>query len=281
MFNPLTGREAEVKIEPTRRPRQVMVAGGGLAGLEAATRAAQRGHHVTLYEQESHLGGQFNLAAMAPHKEDFLDVIGHQALMAKRAGVKIQLNTQVTPKMVAVNPPDVIILATGSIPLTIPFPGLKSAPWILASDLLAGEAKVKTPSALVIGGGLVGLETADLLAVKGVKVTLVEMLDEVGKDMDILAKTMLLARLREHRVNIHSSTKILRLTKTTAVAEKEGKEVIFPIETIIIAVGARSNRTLPDALAGSELELYVIGDAVEPRKALEAIQEGFDVGNRV
>jgi len=281
MFNPLTGREAEVKIALAEKPRHVMVVGGGPAGLEAAMMAAQRGHHVTLYEQGNRLGGQFNLAAMAPHKEEFLDVIRYQTLMTSRTGVNIHLNTKVTPEMITANRPDAVILATGGIPLTIPFPGLESAPWILASDLLDNEAQVKTPSALVIGGGLVGLETADFLAAKGVQVTLVEMLHEVGGDMDLLAKAMLSARLREHHVSIHTSTKILRLTKTTAVAEKEGQEITFPIETIVIAVGVRSNGTLPNALAGSDLEIYVIGDAVEPRKALEAIQEGFDVGNRV
>jgi len=281
MFNPLTGREAEVKIALAEKPRHVMVVGGGPAGLEAAMMAAQRGHHVTLYEQGNRLGGQFNLAAMAPHKEEFLDVIRYQTLMTSRAIVNIHLNTKVIPEMITANQPDAVILATGGIPLTIPFPGLESAPWILASDLLDNEAQVKTPSALVIGGGLVGLETADFLAAKGVQVTLVEMLHEVGGDMDLLAKAMLSARLREHHVSIHTSTKILRLTKTTAVAEKEGQEITFPIETIVIAVGVRSNGTLPNALAGSDLEIYVIGDAVEPRKALEAIQEGFDVGNRV
>jgi 2,4-dienoyl-CoA reductase-like NADH-dependent reductase (Old Yellow Enzyme family)/thioredoxin reductase len=281
MFNPLTGREAEVRITPAKQPRDVMVVGGGPAGLEAAITAAQRGHHVALSEQESRLGGQFNLAAMAPHKEEFLDVIRYQALMARRAGVNIHLNTKVTPEMLIANQPEVVILASGGIPLTIPFPGLESAPWILASDLLGGEAQVKTASALVIGGGLVGLETADFLATKGIRVTLVEMLPEVGKDMDQLAKAMLSARLRERHVDIHTDTRILRLTKTTAVAEKEGQEVTFPIETIVIAVGVQANRTLPNALAGSDLEIHMIGDAVEPRKALAAIQEGFDIGIRI
>jgi 2,4-dienoyl-CoA reductase-like NADH-dependent reductase (Old Yellow Enzyme family)/thioredoxin reductase len=281
MFNPFTGREAELKIVPAEQPRHVMIVGGGLAGLESAIIAAQRGHHVTLYEQENQLGGQFNLAAMAPHKEEFLDVIRYQALMAQRAGVDIQLNTQVTPEMVTANQPVAIVLATGGIPLTVPFPGLESAPWILATDLLSGEARVITPTAMVIGGGLVGLETADFLAYLGIKVTLVEMLDEVGGDMDLLAKSMLSARLRKGQVSIHTGTKIRRLTRTTAVAEKEGQEITFPIETIVIAVGVQANRTLPNALAGSDLEIHVIGDAVAPRKALEAIREGFDVGNRI
>jgi 2,4-dienoyl-CoA reductase-like NADH-dependent reductase (Old Yellow Enzyme family)/thioredoxin reductase len=281
MFNPLTGRESKLRFTKAEKPRFVMVVGGGLAGLEAATVAAQRGHRVTLYEQESCLGGQFNLAAMAPHKEEFLDVIRNKELMARRTGVDIHLNTQVSSELAEAAQPDTLILATGGIPLTIPFPGLEDVPWVLASDLMGGEVEVNTPTALVIGGGLVGLESADFLAAQGVQVTVVEMLDEVGGDMDPLAKAVLTARLRERQVKVQTSTKILRLTKTAAIAQKDEQEISLPLETVVVAVGVQANRTLPNALAKSNLEIHVIGDAVKPRKALEAIWEGFEIGNMV
>jgi NADPH-dependent 2,4-dienoyl-CoA reductase/sulfur reductase-like enzyme len=281
IFNPRTGREGEVAVAPSAHPRQVMVVGGGPAGLEAATVAAQRGHHVTLYERERRLGGQFNLAAKAPHKEEFVDVIRYLGLMAMRAGVDIRLDTWVTPDMVVTTRPDAVILATGGIPLTIPFPGLEDTHWLQASDLLDGGAEVETSTAFVIGGGLVGLETADFLAARGVQVTLVEMLDQVGGDMDPLAKAMISKRLNGYGVKIHTSAKVLRLTERNAVVKQAKKEFSFPIETVVIAVGVRSDRALPDALDGSGLEVHVIGDAVEPRRALEAIREGFEVGDRV
>ncbi|MGD8855315.1 MAG: FAD-dependent oxidoreductase [Chloroflexota bacterium] len=280
-FNPFTGRETGVKLFPITRPRQVMVVGGGPAGLEAATVAARRGHHVSLYEQEDHLGGQFNLAARAPHKEDFLDVIRYLVLMAERAGVEIFLNTQVTPETVTLSQPDVVILATGGIPLTIPFPGLDDTQWLQASDLLDGGHEINTATAFVIGGGLVGLETADYLAARGVVVTLVEMLDQVGADIDQLAKAMLLKRLNAHGVKIHTGTKVVGLTKNAALVQQDEEVVSLPIETVVVAVGVRANRTLPDALAGSDRELHIIGDAAEPRRALEAIREGFEAGNKV
>jgi 2,4-dienoyl-CoA reductase-like NADH-dependent reductase (Old Yellow Enzyme family)/thioredoxin reductase len=281
MFNPLTGRESEIKLTKAERPRRVMVIGGGPAGLESAYVAALRGHQVSLYEQEDRLGGQFHLAARAPYKEEFLDVIRYLSLMVERAGVDVRLGTRVTPQMVANMHPEVAVVATGGIPLTIPFPGLNETRWLLASDLLEGTGRVETPSAVVIGGGLVGLEVADLLASQDRRITVVEMLPEVGGDMDLLARAMLLGRLEKQNVTIHTNTKVTRLTRDTAFARQNDGEIQFPIETVILAVGVRPNRELVDALEQSGLEMYVIGDAVQPRKALEAIWEGFEVGLRV
>jgi 2,4-dienoyl-CoA reductase-like NADH-dependent reductase (Old Yellow Enzyme family)/thioredoxin reductase len=281
MFNPLTGRESEIQITNAGNPRHIMVVGGGPAGLEAAHIAALRGHQVSLYEKENRLGGQFHLAAQAPHKEEFLDVIRYLSMMVARAGVDVHLGAHVTPQMVANLHPDAVILATGGIPLTIPFPGLSETCWLLASDLLEGTAQLETPSTLVIGGGLVGLEVADLLASRDKTVTLVEMLPEVGGDMDLLAKSMLLGRLQGQNVVIHTSTKVTRFTRDMAFAQQNDCPIQIPIETVVIAVGVRPNRELVDALEQSELEMYVIGDAVQPRKAIEAIWDGFEIGLKI
>lgn len=278
VFNPLTGREATVQVTPAAQPRQVMVVGGGPAGLEAAYVAAQRGHQVALYEQTGRWGGQFNLAARAPHKEEFEDVIHYMALVVERAGAEMHLNTRITPEQVAAAQPDAVVLATGGVPLTIPFPGLEQSRWRLAADVLDGSVTVDTQSVLVIGGGLVGLETADYLAAQDKQVTIVEMLDEVGSGMDPLAKAMLLKRLARHQVTIHTGTKILRLLEDEVVADQQGQEIRSPVETVVIAVGVRPARELPDALAGSGLNIHVIGDAKEPRTALEAIHEGLEAG---
>jgi NADPH-dependent 2,4-dienoyl-CoA reductase/sulfur reductase-like enzyme len=258
-----------------------MIVGGGPAGLTAARLAAQRGHQVTLYEKTPRLGGQLRLAAAPPYKEGFQDAIRFMELMARRAGAGIHTDTEVTPEMVQAAVPDVLIVATGGVPLSIPFPGLERTRWLLSSDLLAGSAEVHTDSALVIGGGLVGLEAADFLAARGKKVTLVEMLDDVGTDMDLLAKTMIARRLAAHGVDIHTATKVLRLTETEAIAQRDGRELTLPCETVVIAVGVRPDRGLADALAGTVEEMHVIGDAAEPRKALDAVGEGFDLGRRL
>jgi 2,4-dienoyl-CoA reductase-like NADH-dependent reductase (Old Yellow Enzyme family)/thioredoxin reductase len=281
MYNPLTGREAEIKIAPVEQPRHIMVVGAGPAGLEAAIIAAQRGHRVTLHERGNHLGGQLFLASRAPHKEEFLDVIGYLSVMVERIGVAVHLGTQVTPQMVLSAYPDAVIIATGAIPFTIPFPGLNDAHWMLASDLFEGIAQVETSTAFVIGGGLVGLEVADFLAGLGKRVMVVEMLPDVGADMDPLAKSMLLRRLNRQGVAIHTDTRVTSLTSNHALAQKADTAIRFPIETVIMAVGARPERDLADKLEDSGSELHIIGDAFQPRKALEAIWEGFEVGLKV
>ncbi len=277
-FNPFTGHEGEIEIKPAARPRSIMVVGGGPAGLEAARVAAERGHRVTLYEQEPVLGGQFRIAALPPHKEGFRDVIRYLELMARRAGVTIHTGTKVTPAMVIEKRPDAVVLATGGILLTVHFPGLEQTRWCLAADVLDGAAEVETPSALVIGGGLVGLETADYLAAHGKKVTVVEMLPEAGAGMDPLPKAVLMKRLASRGVVIHTNTKVVRLGAGQATVEHGGRETSLPVETVVLAVGVRPNRELPDALAGSGLELHVIGDAAAPRRVVDAIREGFETG---
>jgi len=280
LINPLTGREWKIRITPAEQPRQIMVVGGGPAGLEAALVAARRGHRVTLYEKNSYLGGQFELATRPPHKEDLEDAIRYLAEQARRNGVDIRLNTKVTPQMVEELDPEVVIIATGGEPIIIPFPGLDEARWVTAHALLRGEAKVTTESALVVGGGLVGLETADFLSAQGIRVTVVEMLPSVGGDLDPLPKAMLLKRLKQQGVEIKVNTKVLRLSRDRVTAEQDGREVSFPVETVVMAVGARANHRLADELKGRP-NLYVIGDAAEPHKALEAILAGLEVGMSV
>jgi 2,4-dienoyl-CoA reductase-like NADH-dependent reductase (Old Yellow Enzyme family)/thioredoxin reductase len=277
MFNPLTGRESEIHLEPTQRPRRITVIGGGPAGLEAASVAAQRGHTVSLFEHQDQLGGQLSLAARAPHKEEFIDSIRHLALMAQRAGVDIHLGKKMRLEEVLADRPDATIVATGGMPLTIPFPGLESTRWLLAAEVLEPATYVETTRVFLIGGGLLGLEAADFLATQGKQVTLVEMRPEVGTDMDVLAKSMLLKRLQKQQVEIHTDTTVTRLTPDTAIAVRDGNEIHFPIETVVLAVGVKANRELADGLEGSGLEFHVVGDAVEPRKVLEAIQEAFEV----
>jgi pyruvate/2-oxoglutarate dehydrogenase complex dihydrolipoamide dehydrogenase (E3) component len=201
--------------------------------------------------------------------------------MAKQAKVDIRLGKKASAQTIRDSHADMVILATGGVPLTIPFPGLEQTHWVLAADLLDGTAQVNTATALVIGGGLVGLESADYLASRGVKVSVVEMLPQVGAGMDMLARNMLLNRLKKQGVTLHAQTKVTGLGADEAQVEQEGVVNRLPIETVVMAVGVRPNRELMDDFENSGLAIHVIGDAVKPRNVLEAIWEGFEMARQI
>jgi NADPH-dependent 2,4-dienoyl-CoA reductase/sulfur reductase-like enzyme len=289
MFNPLTGREAEIQVLPVEEPRRVMVVGGGPAGMEAALVAAQRGHEVTLYEQDDRLGGRLRQAVSVPYKEEFADLIRYQQVHVARNGVTVRLNTEVTPDLIAAETPDAVVVATGAEPIVPPFPGLESTRWLTAYDLLDGKAEVKTDSAFIVGAGTAGLETAEYLVRRGVKSTVVKRKPEVGGKLDPLAQTVLLRRLETLGVDVRTGVEVVGFEtdeagQTTVVArpyprQADGREMRFPAETVVIALGLRANHSLAETLrteAGPDVQ--VVGDCVEPREALEAVWEGFEVG---
>jgi len=290
MFNPLTGRESEVQITPVEQPRRVMVAGGGPAGMEAAIIAAQRGHHVTLYERDDRLGGRFREAAQVPYKEGFIDLIRYQQVQLQRTGVEVHLNATVTPEKVVAETPDVVVVATGAEPIVPPFPGLEGTRWMTAYDLLDGRSQVSTQTAFIVGAGTVGLETAEYLAGCGSRCIVVKRRPEIGGELDPLVRALLLRRLESLGVDVRTGVEVVRFEtdkqgQTTVVAwpwpHQEGApELRFPAETVIIGMGLRADRSLADALA-DQPDVYTIGDCVEPREAVDAVYEGFEVGRMV
>lgn len=172
LVNPLAGREADFK--PAQTKKNVMVIGGGPGGLYAAFTAAQRGHAVTLYEKGDILGGNMRLAAYPPGKGDITNMVRSYIAKCEEYGVKMVMNTEVTPAMVAEAKPDAVIVATGSNPLVLPIPGINDTGVIHAGDLLDGKASVGK-KVLVVGGGMVGCEVADFLGELGHEVSVIEL----------------------------------------------------------------------------------------------------------
>jgi NAD(H)-dependent 7beta-hydroxy-3-oxo-delta4-cholenoic acid oxidoreductase len=304
VINPTVGRDKEMTITPAAKPKKVLVAGGGPAGLEAARVAALRGHDVTLCEKDTKLGGQFNLAAVAPMKQELCKVIKYLSMQVEKAKVRVRLGTDVTPQLVDELKPDVVVVATGGVPLVPDIPGIQGENVVSAHDVLASKVGVQNVDVLVIGGGMVGLEVADYLANPGdnpliglTRVTIVEMLDAVGTEIAAEARTLLMEGLREKGVEILTSTRVKEILPdgvrvvntvkeilpdwTTVTKDGDEERTIGGLGKIVLAMGVQSVDDLSGSIGGSVAELHVIGDAKEPRKALEAIAEGAEVARAI
>jgi NADPH-dependent 2,4-dienoyl-CoA reductase/sulfur reductase-like enzyme len=200
LVNPRTGKETSYDIRPAEKPKKVMVIGGGPAGMEAAIVAAKRGHSVTLYEKADRLGGQWLLAAVPPGKEQLNSFTVWQKGELIRSGVKVVLNTEVTPELVSAEAPDAIIYAAGATPSVPPVPGIDRPFVHTAEEVLSGKVDL-AGHAVVIGGGLVGAETAEHLAVHGCTVTIVKRSANIAGEMDSAPRFFLMESLKryEHR----------------------------------------------------------------------------------
>jgi NADPH-dependent 2,4-dienoyl-CoA reductase/sulfur reductase-like enzyme len=277
-------------IVPTQAPKRVLVAGGGPAGLEAARVAALRGHEVTLCEREEKLGGQVNLASVPPFKQEISQVIKYLSRQVRKAGVKVELGKEVTPELVDELKPDVVIVATGASPLRPSgMPGIDKETVVTAWDVLAGKAAATARNVVIVGGGLVGCETADLmaettdnLAVAPTDVTVLEMLDDVALDGMAEARHLLLERLHAKRVRILTKAEVTEILDDGVVFVRNGQqESIRGAENVILAMGARALDELSASIKDKVDEVHVIGDAQEPQRVLQATAAAAEVGRKI
>ena len=277
-----TGREAELALEhESTRSKKLTVIGGGISGMVAACISAEKGHHVSLYEQTAHLGGNLLLAAIPPGRKRMLRIINFFKNELGRLGVDIILNAQVSPELIKEQKPDAVFLATGAEPVEPDIPGIDGPNVNLATEVLRGEADVGK-YVVVLGGGLVGLETADYLREQGRAVIIVEKLPAVGTDTKVEAifQKYLIERLTrtDEPVLIMTSTEVKEIGPDyVKIRNAAGKKILPGIDSVVVAAGFRSCIPIElDALT-PYCKVHVIGDAAKPQTLFEAIHSAAQI----
>lgn len=278
-INPELGREYEGGVKPAEAKKKVAVIGAGPAGLQAAVTAKEAGHDVTIYEKQNAAGGQFRIAAIPPFKGEITDYLNRQLGECKRLGIEIKYNTAATAELMKEAAPDVIIYAAGAVPVTPKMPGVDGPNVVYANDVLEGKSPVSGMNVAVIGGGQVGAETAHHLAVQLKQVTLVEMLPAImgGNLAEILAMTPLLL---QRGVRIMTGTAV-REIREREVLVNNGQDISIPADTVVLAVGSRSDTKLKDELAAAGFDVRTIGDAGSVRDVLCANMEAYDTARNL
>jgi 2,4-dienoyl-CoA reductase-like NADH-dependent reductase (Old Yellow Enzyme family)/thioredoxin reductase len=279
------GKEGQGSLQRAAQPKKVLVIGGGPGGLEAARVAAQRGHEVTLMEKSAKLGGQFLLAAVPPGKQELAVLTRYLVNQVYKAGVKVELNKEVTLETVTEFAPDAVIVATGGVPL-LPqeIAGLEREIVVTAWDVLSGKVLVG-PEVVVIGGGVLGCETANFLAHPvrdrapgAVRVTVLEMQDNVAMDDLTFYRSWLVTQLYDKGVNIVTNARVSEILQDGVRYTVDGQEqVLRGIDNVVLAVGVSPQDALARELKNLPVPVYVIGDAKKPRRVRDAIAEANKV----
>jgi NADPH-dependent 2,4-dienoyl-CoA reductase/sulfur reductase-like enzyme len=277
VLNPTLGKEAEWVVKPAATKKKVVVIGGGPAGMEAAATAAKAGHEVSLYERQDRLGGLFYLASVPPNKGEIGNFVGWQIGQLNKLKVTVTVNAEVSPELIDSVGPDVVILATGGTPVLPEIPGIDKPHVANAYDVLAGKIAVG-PKALIIGGGMVGAETANHLANHGKAVTLVEMLPDIATEIPNINRMALLQDLEKGKVRVLVNTTVKDILPDGAVVVKDCATETISADTVIVASGSKPNNDLEAELAGKPYKVVSIGDAKKVGKVMEAIEAGYVAG---
>lgn len=273
--NPTVGREEELRITPAGKPRKVAVIGAGPGGMEAARVARLRGHQVTLFEKRK-LGGVLVEASVPEFKADIRRLVDYLSTQVKKLGVDV-VEAEATTRTIKDGKFDVAIVAVGGIPIVPDVPGTDKPFVVGALDVLNG-ASVKN-EVVVVGGGLVGGETALFLAEQGKKVRIVEMLDAIVPDLEKGSRRGFMTRLDRCRppVEIYTRTRLAEIIDGgVMVINEDKKRSEIKADTVVLALGFHADTRLCDALSKvPKLEVYAIGDCAEPRNIYDAIHEGY------
>ena len=317
LYNVRAGRESELKIKKAKKKKKVMIIGGGPGGMEAARVAALRGHDVHLFEKTDVLGGQLRYAYIPPGREEIVNVISFLENQIKKLNVNIELSNKVDTVTINKMKPDVVIAATGGVPLIPKITGIKEKNVVVAEDVFDNRVKVGK-DVVIIGGGTIGCEialhTAKMgamdpevacfllknkvidgdkaveLTLKGKRnITILEMKNKIGGRFGISTRWVIMKQIVDAGINSITGIKVKNMStksikekdKVCITYEDDKKDIKIFADTVIIAAGYKSNQDPTKKMNGKIDEVYRIGDCVEVRTALEAIHEGFEVGLKI
>jgi 2,4-dienoyl-CoA reductase-like NADH-dependent reductase (Old Yellow Enzyme family)/thioredoxin reductase len=280
--NAAAGKEEESALCPAGKVKNVLVIGGGVGGMEAARVAAIRGHSVTLYEKEQAPGGQLRIASVPPGKQELGTTAEYLSTQLSRLGVDVRLGKEATAADIARAKPDVVIIAAGSLTVLPDIEGADLPRVALARDVLAGKRTVGQ-KVLVVGGGRVGCDTAELLASQGKDVTLARMSgrSRLAGDMGPIIRRLYMARLRQAPITIEAEGHVERITTEGALIAREGQLILIKADSVILSPAPHPNDQLAQQLKDVGFEVYTIGDAASPRSIADAIHDGFKVGREI
>ncbi len=281
LVNPRTVKEymCDLTPVPEENRKTVVVVGAGVAGLEAAVAAAQKGHSVTIYEKSDKIGGQWLKAAVPSAKQDFTTLITWCKTQLEKRNVPIYLNTEYTKEMAEANKPDVVLVATGSKEKTLPFPGLDGENVFKAQEILSGKKNLTGDKVVVVGGGSVGVETAAHMAQDFKDVTILEVRDRISADGEFSNNHFLFKILDEFKVQSYTKAFYQNFENGTVTFKKKDKLYeIDDVTDIVLAVGSAPVNGLKDELEPLGIDVKVIGDACKVKPGLKNIEEGYFAG---
>jgi 2-enoate reductase len=282
--NPATGRERYYRLERAEKSKKVIIVGGGPAGMEAARVAALRGHKVILWEKERSLGGHLLEASVPKFKKDLFSYLEWCRKEIEMLDIEIRTEIEVTADLLQKENPAVTIVATGSKPIIPEIPGVEGESVITAVDLLGGKEKAGN-EIVVLGGGLIGCETALWLAQQGKKVTVVEILDQplsAGIPVQHMNRLMLLDLMKFHQVKVLTRTSVLEiLREDILIMDRDSQKRNLRADTIVLSVGLRPEQELYKALRGQTSNLYLIGDSRQSQNVMNAVWDAYEVSRMV
>ena len=279
LTNPVLGRESEGMKEAETK-KKIYVIGGGPAGMCAAFTAARRGHDVTLFEASDVLGGNMRLAAYPPGKGDITNMIRSYIHRCQKDGVKIVMNCEVTPELIKEEKPDSVIIATGSKTLILPIEGIDNPAIIHGSDLLDGK-RPAGKKVLVVGGGMVGCETAAFLGEQEHDVTVIEFRDTVGADVIHEHRVYLMKDFEDYGIKEITGAKVCKFYEDGVEYETADgqRHESRGYDSVILSMGFRNYNPFGEEIKAIVPDTYVIGDATRARRALDATKEAYEVAS--